>query len=152
MQVLQGKTSAFCGNSGAGKSTLLNAIDPRLALSTGDISQKLARRRIPPRHVELFELPQAGYVADTRVFGGGSGKVPGHPQDELRGCFREMRPYEGKCRFTGCSHTKEKGCAVLSSAGRQDCPQPPPELCGRYEQAKKHQGMGDRQGDKMKPV
>lgn len=51
MQVLQGKTSAFCGNSGAGKSTLLNAIDPRLALSTGDISQKLGRGRPhhPPR-------------------------------------------------------------------------------------------------------
>ena len=68
MQVLQGKTSAFCGNSGAGKSTLLNAIDPRLALSTGDISQKLGRGRHTTRHVELFELPQGGYVADTPGF------------------------------------------------------------------------------------
>ena len=36
-------------------------------------------------------------------------------KDELAGCFREMRPFEGKCRFTGCSHTKEKGCAVLQA-------------------------------------
>ena len=36
-------------------------------------------------------------------------------KDELAGCFREMRPYEGKCRFRGCSHTKEAGCAVLEA-------------------------------------
>ena len=29
--------------------------------------------------------------------------------------FREFRPYLDLCRFTGCSHTKEKGCAVLEA-------------------------------------
>ena len=29
--------------------------------------------------------------------------------------FREFRPYLGQCRFHGCSHTKEKGCAVLEA-------------------------------------
>lgn len=97
MQVLQGKTSAFCGNSGAGKSTLLNAIDPRLALSTGDISQKLGRGRHTTRHVELFELPQGGYVADTPGFSAVDlEKFQVILKDELAGCFREMRPYEGK--------------------------------------------------------
>lgn len=48
MEMLKDKTSAFCGNSGAGKSTLLNAIDPRLSLDTGDISQKLAEADTPP--------------------------------------------------------------------------------------------------------
>lgn len=116
MQVLQGKTSAFCGNSGAGKSTLLNAIDPRLSLSTGDISQKLGRGRHTTRHVELFQLPQGGYVADTPGFSAVDlEKFQLILKDELAGCFREMRPFEGKCRFTGCSHTKEKGCAVLQA-------------------------------------
>ena len=68
MEMLKDKTSAFCGNSGAGKSTLLNAIDPRLSLDTGDISQKLGRGRHTTRHVELFELPQGGFVADTPGF------------------------------------------------------------------------------------
>ena len=29
--------------------------------------------------------------------------------------FLEFRPYLGQCRFVGCSHTKEKGCAVLEA-------------------------------------
>ena len=29
--------------------------------------------------------------------------------------FREFVPYLGKCRFVGCSHTKEAGCAVLEA-------------------------------------
>ena len=138
MQVLQGKTSAFCGNSGAGKSTLLNAIDPRLALSTGDISQKLGRGRHTTRHVELFELPQGGYVADTPGFSAGDlEKVQVILKDELAGCFREMRPYEGKCRFTGCSHTKEKGCAVLEAVQEgKIAPSRHQSYVALYEQAK----------------
>ena len=27
--------------------------------------------------------------------------------------FPEFRPYLESCRFVGCSHTREKGCAVL---------------------------------------
>lgn len=116
MEMLQGKTSAFCGNSGAGKSTLLNAIDPRLSLDTGDISQKLGRGRHTTRHVELFELQNGGFVADTPGFSAVDlEKFQTILKDELADCFREMRPYEGKCRFTGCSHTKESGCAVLQA-------------------------------------
>ena len=36
-------------------------------------------------------------------------------KEELEGCFREFAPYLGKCQFTGCSHVKEKGCAVLKA-------------------------------------
>lgn len=116
MEMLRDKTSAFCGNSGAGKSTLLNAIDPRLSLDTGDISQKLGRGRHTTRHVELFELPSGGFVADTPGFSAVDlEKFQVILKDELAGCFREMRPYEGKCRFRGCSHTKEAGCAVLEA-------------------------------------
>ncbi len=27
--------------------------------------------------------------------------------------FRDFAPYRDACQFVGCSHTKEKGCAVL---------------------------------------
>lgn len=116
MEMLKGKTNAFCGNSGVGKSTLLNAIDPRLSLDTGDISQKLGRGRHTTRHVELFELPNGGFVADTPGFSAVDlEKFQTILKDELAYCFREMREYEGQCRFTGCSHTKETGCAVLEA-------------------------------------
>ena len=29
--------------------------------------------------------------------------------------FVEFRPYLDQCRFVGCSHTKEQGCAVLEA-------------------------------------
>ena len=33
-------------------------------------------------------------------------------KESLPGCFREFAPYEGGCRFSGCAHYKEPGCAV----------------------------------------
>ena len=32
--------------------------------------------------------------------------------EELKNFFPEFHPYEGKCRFLGCIHGKEPGCAV----------------------------------------
>ena len=34
--------------------------------------------------------------------------------------FLEFRPYLDQCRFVGCSHTKEKGCAVLDAVKQGD--------------------------------
>ena len=36
-------------------------------------------------------------------------------KEELPEGFREFAPYLGECRFTSCSHTCEKGCAVLKA-------------------------------------
>ena len=33
--------------------------------------------------------------------------------------FVEFSPYLGECRFVGCSHTKEKGCAVLEAVKQE---------------------------------
>ena len=35
--------------------------------------------------------------------------------EELAGCFPEFAEFSGNCRFTGCQHVKEKGCAVLQA-------------------------------------
>ena len=34
------------------------------------------------------------------------------PKEELSSTFREFKPYSEDCRFIGCAHGKEKGCAV----------------------------------------
>lgn len=115
-ELLKGKFSAFCGNSGAGKSSLLNALDPRFAIDTGDISQKLGRGRHTTRHVEIYELEEGALVADTPGFSAVDlEKFQVILKEELQHCFREFEPYIKDCRFTGCSHTKEKGCAVLEA-------------------------------------
>ncbi len=116
-QLLSRGITAFCGNSGAGKSTLLNAIFPDLGLATGEISRKLGRGRHTTRHVELFPTGGGGWIADTPGFSAVDFlQFERMPPEELEACFPEFAPYLGKCRFTGCSHRVEKGCAVLAAA------------------------------------
>ena len=43
-------------------------------------------------------------------------------KDTLDRSFREFRPYLGQCRFIGCAHIKEKGCAVLAAVKAGDIP------------------------------
>ncbi|MEA5136944.1 MAG: ribosome small subunit-dependent GTPase A [Candidatus Fimivivens sp.] len=113
--LIEGKLCVLAGNTGVGKSTLLNAIDPALSLKTGETSQKLGRGRHTTRVSELFKL-SGGLIADTPGFSSlETAQLELIKKDKLELCFREFEPYLGHCRFTGCSHTKEKGCAVLSA-------------------------------------
>ena len=109
------KLSVFCGNSGVGKSSLLNAIDSRFDISTADISEKLGRGRHTTRHIELYESHD-GYIADTPGFSSiDMEKTAVIKKENLQFCFREFKDYIGECKFTSCSHTKEKGCAILAA-------------------------------------
>ena len=103
---------AVCGNSGVGKSTLLNALLPGQQRETGGISQKLGRGRHTTREVELLEA-FGGLLADTPGFASLDTSRALHiPKEELQHAFPEFAPYFGKCRFTGCAHMAETGCAV----------------------------------------
>ena len=138
LEMLKGKISAFCGNSGAGKSSLLNDIFPELGLSTAEISKKLGRGRHTTRHTELFELPGGGWVADTPGFSAiEMERIGVIKKDELQYCFREFEPYILKCRFTGCSHVSEKGCAILDAVRNEIIPESRHKnYCTMYEEAK----------------
>lgn len=114
-RLLNCKITAFTGNSGVGKSTLLNCIFPDLNLQTGDISQKLGRGRHTTRSVELFKA-DGGYVADTPGFSTVDlQRYELIDKERLAYAFPEFTDYLGECKFTSCSHTCEKGCAVLQA-------------------------------------
>lgn len=123
-EILTGKISAFTGNSGAGKSTLLNAVDPSLNIPTAEISKKLGRGRHTTRHAELYKLNAGGYIADTPGFSTfETNRYDIIRKEELAGCFREMAEFTDKCRFSDCSHTCEKGCAVIEAVSGGLIPQ-----------------------------
>lgn len=108
-----GKICAFTGNSGVGKSSILNAMQPGLIVKTGDVSQKLGRGRHTTRHVELFYLDSGSIIADTPGFSSFEIEdIEITLKDDLQYAFPDFSNYISSCRYTGCSHTKERGCAV----------------------------------------
>ena len=112
--LLKDKISVFTGNSGVGKSSLLNCMSPEFRHETGIISSKLGRGKHTTRQVELLKLPCGGYVADTPGFSTmDMERYNIVKKEHLQYCFREMKPYITQCKFSSCSHTCEKGCAVL---------------------------------------
>lgn len=109
-EVLKDKITAFAGNSGVGKSSLLNCLLEGLSLETGSVSDKTQRGRHTTRHTELFELPFGGFAFDTPGFS--SYTAEGITAAELGQLFPEIAAVLEPCRFTGCAHIAEPGCAV----------------------------------------
>ena len=102
-----------------GKSSILNALDPRFHLQTGTVSEALGRGRHTTRHVELFSLASGGAIVDTPGFSSfDEEELNLELKEHLPETFPEFRPYLDRCRFAGCSHTKEQGCAVLEALHR----------------------------------
>ncbi len=109
--VLHNRMTVVSGPSGVGKSSLINQLVPQAQLRVAEVSGKLAKGRHTTRHVELFELPSGGLLADT----------PGFNQPELTcgpealaACFPEIRHLlqQATCQFSDCLHRDEPGCAV----------------------------------------
>ena len=116
VDIISGKLSAFTGNSGVGKSSILNAIEPGFSLRVDAVSEKLGRGKHTTRHVELFRLSCGAAVIDTPGFSSFDAEdLSLELKEKLPETFVEFRPYLDDCRFVGCSHTKEKGCAVMQA-------------------------------------
>ena len=107
--IISGGINVFSGFSGVGKSTLLNNLISGVELETGEVS-RLTRGRHTTRHSELFKINDNTYLADTPGF---SSLDINFKIDDLGYLFKEFRQYS--CKFTGCTHTKEKGCGVLEA-------------------------------------
>lgn len=138
-ELIAGKVNAFTGNSGVGKSSILNRLCPELSLQTGAVSDKLGRGRHTTRHVELFDLGDETFVADTPGFASFEvDLIEPIRCEDLQYAFREFRPYLGGCRFQDCAHLKEPDCSILQAVQSGEiAPERHRSYARLYETAKK---------------
>jgi ribosome biogenesis GTPase / thiamine phosphate phosphatase len=112
--ILKDKTSLVGGQSGVGKSSAVNAIQPRMNLLTGDISDYSGKGQHTTTFAEMHPLDFGGYLIDT----------PGiktlsfnnlQPKDVTHN-FKEFFALSNQCKFGGsCTHRNEPNCAVKAA-------------------------------------
>jgi ribosome biogenesis GTPase / thiamine phosphate phosphatase len=110
-ELIDGRIAALAGHSGVGKSSLTAALTgvPR---TVGSVSRTGVGRHTTtdPR---LIPLPGGGGVVDTagvRTF-----YLPPTSGPELAEAFPEIAAAAAACRFRGCRHMGEAGCAVAGA-------------------------------------
>ncbi|NCJ05694.1 small ribosomal subunit biogenesis GTPase RsgA [Synechococcales cyanobacterium C] len=111
---LKHRVTVLAGPSGVGKSSLIHHLLPHAELRVGEISHRWRRGQHTTRHVELFELPQGGLIADTPGFN--QPALTCEPS-ALAHCFPEIRQrlQQGQCQFKDCLHRDEPHCMVRGS-------------------------------------
>lgn len=110
--IQKGKTYCLLGSSGVGKSTLVNKLAGKELMNTGNLSESTHKGKHTTTHRELFVLPNGGILIDN----------PGMKEvgiadtaNGLEQAFDHIIRLSEKCWFSDCTHTGEKGCAVLAA-------------------------------------
>jgi len=110
--ILPGATIAFLGSSGAGKSTMINRLLGEEKQAVGAVRESDSRGRHVTSHRELILLPGGGVVIDNPGFRELQLWVN---ETALNDTFNDIMELSSGCKFGGCTHTHEPGCAILAA-------------------------------------
>ena len=107
-----GHTYCLLGSSGVGKTTLLNSILGSGQLETQPVSKKLSKGRHTTTSRELIQLESGAMIIDTP----GMRELGNMSVDTgIDETFSEILALSQNCKYGNCSHTNEKGCAILTA-------------------------------------
>ena len=108
----QGQTYCLLGSSGVGKTTLLNSILGSERFETQSVSKKESKGRHTTTSRELIQLDCGAMIIDTP----GMRELGNMSVDSgIDETFSEIVELSQSCKFGNCSHTSEKGCAILAA-------------------------------------
>lgn len=108
----KGKTYCMLGSSGVGKSSLLNNLSGKQKMKTDAISQSTNKGRHVTSHRELVLLENGSILIDNP----GMREVGiGDIGNGLESTYNQIDELSENCKFRDCSHTNEKGCAVIEA-------------------------------------
>ena len=110
--LLPGQTYCLLGSSGVGKTTLLNRILGSEQYETQSVSQSHGKGRHTTTSRELIQLENGALIIDTP----GMRELGNISVDSgLDETFSDILELTQQCKFSNCSHTNEKGCAILAA-------------------------------------
>lgn len=109
-QNLKNNINAFSGNSGVGKSTLINGMFGKDITLEGEISKKNKKGKNTTTAIQLYEIDENTYIADTPGFS--TFEITEIASKDLYKYFKEFKEKEKYCKFIGCTHIKEENCAI----------------------------------------
>jgi len=111
-KMMPGKTYCLLGSSGVGKTTLLNCLTGEGSFSTQEVRKKDSKGRHTTTRRQLIILPDGAILVDN----------PGMREfanigvsDGIDRTFEDISQMANLCRFRDCTHTTEKGCAILEA-------------------------------------
>ncbi|MGB0732165.1 MAG: small ribosomal subunit biogenesis GTPase RsgA [Pontibacterium sp.] len=111
--LLEDRISVFVGQSGVGKSSLIGTLLPDEDLKVGELSEATGKGRHTTTTARLYHFPEGGDLIDSpgiREFG----LWHIDPEDVIKG-FKELKDFDGLCRFRDCQHEQEPGCALKNA-------------------------------------
>lgn len=115
-QLIKGKTYCLLGSSGVGKSSIINSLSGEEMMETGEISKSIDRGKHITTHRELIVL-ENGILIDNP----GIREVGITSENQgLEMTFDEISQLSMECKYNDCSHTVEKGCAVLEAIENEE--------------------------------